>query len=136
MQILLTALQLLLSNNTGLRAQFGDGITPNSDGVFAPPVLDNITVLSYTNSTISFLITLMTTLGGLFFLYQLSMGGINWLNAGGEQKKVQESRDRITQGVIGLIILVASYAVVGLIGTVFGIEILNPGQFVAELLGI
>lgn len=134
MQILFTALQLLLSNNTGLTAQFGDGITPNSDGVFAPPDLNDTTILSYTNSTISFLLTLMTTLGGLFFLYQMIMGGINWLNAGGEQKKVQESRDRITQGVIGLIILVASYAVVGLIGTVFGIEILNPGGFLESIL--
>lgn len=134
MQILFSTLHLLIAQSTQLSAQFGDGITPNSDGIFAPPDLGKTTILSYTNNTISFLITLMTTLAGLFFLFQVIMGGINWLNAGGEQKKVQESRDRITQGVIGLILIVAAYSVVGLIATIFGIEILNPGGFLETIL--
>jgi hypothetical protein len=108
---------------------FGEGLKPPSQGVFAPPELDNTTILTYTNRTITFVITLMTILGGLFFLYQCLMGGFSWLNAGGEQKKVQEARDRITQGVIGLMLLVGAYAIVGLIGTVFGLDILNPAGF-------
>lgn len=131
MRKLQTSLPLMFS---GLIAQaqpinFGEGLKPPSQGVFAPPTLDNTTVLTYTNRTISFVITLMTVLGGLFFLYQCLMGGFSWLNAAGDQKKVQEARDRITQGVIGLLLIVGSYAIVGLIGTIFGLDILNPGGF-------
>jgi hypothetical protein len=108
---------------------FGEGLKPPSQGVFAPPTLDNTTILTYTNRTISFVITLLTVLAGLFFLYQCLMGGFAWLNAAGDQKKVQEARDRITQGVIGLLLIVGSYAIVGLIGTIFGLDILNPAGF-------
>ena len=117
----------LLAQATPL--EFGGGLQPPSQGVFAPPTLGNNTILTATNQTITFLITLMTTLGGLFFLYQCVMGGFFWINAGGEQKKVQEARDRITQGLIGLMVLVGAYVIVGLVGNIFGLNILNPGDF-------
>jgi hypothetical protein len=126
-----TALSLLPT----LLAQFGpDGIKPNSEGIFAPGDLEKTTVLTYTNTTISFLVTLMTTLGGLFFLYNAVMAGIYWLSAGGEQKKIQEARDRITQSVLGLIVLVFAYGLAGLIGRIVGIDVLNPAEFINRLL--
>jgi hypothetical protein len=117
-----------------LVAQFGQGITPNSEGIFAPPNLEQNTILTYTNNTISFLVTLLTTLGGLFFLYEFLMGGFMWLQSGGEQKKVQEARERITQAVLGLIVITIAYSVIGLVGTIFGIEILNPAGFLEGFL--
>jgi hypothetical protein len=115
------------------QANLGGGIQPPSQGVFAPPDLESVTILTYVNRTISFLITLMTALAGLFFLAQFFMGAFNWINAGGEAKKVQESRDRITQGIMGLVVIIVAYSVIGLISTVLGIEILNPGQFIQSV---
>jgi len=112
------------------QANLGGGIKPPSKGVFSPPDLANTTILTFANRTFSFLITLMTVLGSIFFLFQFFTGALGWINAGGDSKKVEEARNRITQGVIGLIIIVISYAIVGLISTVLGIEILNPAQFI------
>ena len=61
------------------------------------------------------------------------MAGISWISAGGDSSKVADARMKIIQGVIGMIVIVASYAVIGLIGTIVGINILNPAQLLSQL---
>ena len=51
----------------------------------------------------------------IYFLW----GGIEWITAGGDTAKVQKARDRITQSIIGLVILVASFVIIGFISELF-----------------
>ena len=45
--------------------------------------------------------------------------------AGGEKGKIEEARGKITQGLIGLAILAASYVIIKFIETAIGLNLLN-----------
>lgn len=78
------------------------------------------------SSILSMVITSLTVVGGLAFVVFFSLGGLKWLTAGGDKAKVQEAQQQMTQGVIGLVAIVAGLFVVGIVGNVLGIDILNP----------
>lgn len=63
--------------------------------------------------------------GALAFLLFLAWGGVEWVTAGGDKGKVEEAQKKITNGFIGLAVLVASYAIVAFVQEVLGINILN-----------
>ncbi len=63
--------------------------------------------------------------GGLAFLVYTVMGGINWVTAGGDPKKVEIAQKHITNGITGLVVLVGSYAVIAFMQSILGINILN-----------
>ena len=75
---------------------------------------------------ISSLVTTMTVVGGLAFVIYFFIGALKWITAGGDKGKVSEAQSQMTQGAIGLIALVASYFVIGIVGAVLGLDIFNP----------
>ncbi len=89
-------------------------------------VITNETVKAQFSGTISMIITSLTVVGGLAFVIFFTLGGLKWLTAGGDKAKVQEAQQQMTQGVIGLVAMVAGLFVVGIVGGVLGIDILNP----------
>lgn len=111
-------------------------------GAFEPPVAnnwnDNLTtevgVLSTLELVISSVLGLATVVGSILFIYTFIMGALGWLSAGGDSGKITKARDQMIQGVVGLIILVAAYAIVGLVGTIVGIDILNPAEMISAVL--
>ncbi len=64
--------------------------------------------------------------GSLAFLLYLVWGGIQWLMSGGDKTKVEEAKAKISNAIMGLAVLVISYAVVLFIEAVFKINILKP----------
>ncbi len=67
-------------------------------------------------------------IGGLAFLVYLLMGGFNWITAGGDKGKVENARNMITQGVIGLAILASVFAVYGVVLRFLGIKSISIGS--------
>ncbi|MFH2019426.1 MAG: hypothetical protein ABII80_02335 [bacterium] len=63
--------------------------------------------------------------GGLAFLLYFLWGGIQWIMAGGEKSKLEEAKAKITQGLIGLSLLAASYVIVKFIESAIGMNIMN-----------
>jgi hypothetical protein len=110
-------------------------------GQFSPPTntdwTTNVSTAEGATSTmeliISSVIGLFTIGGALLFVYAFIQGAVEWITAGGDSGKIQKARDRMIQGTIGLIVLVIAYAVIGLIGSVVGIDILNPAAQLIEL---
>ncbi len=49
-------------------------------------------------------------IASLLVLLYLIWGGIEWITSGGDSAKVQKARDKITQAVIGIIILSLTFA--------------------------
>src|SRR5690606_17888367 len=94
--------------------QFGSAASVES----GEQALSNLEVLISTG------IGMITVLGGLFFVVFFFLAALKWLTAGGDASKVQKARDEMVQGVIGLIVLVAAYGIIGLIGSVLGLQIL------------
>lgn len=68
----------------------------------------------------------VVTVGGLLFLLYLVWGGIEWMTAAGDKAKVENAQHKITNSVIGLAVLVGSYALTYFIQGVFKINLLQP----------
>lgn len=73
-------------------------------------------ILNYITAIISAIFGLL----GIIFLFITLYAGYLWMTAMGDSKKVTRAKDMLSQGVIGLIIIVLSYGisymVVGTIG--------------------
>lgn len=70
-------------------------------------------------------INLVLILVSLVFFFILVLGGLSWITSGGDEKKVAAARAKITNALIGLVIVFAAWAIMKLIGAVFGIDILG-----------
>lgn len=70
-------------------------------------------------------LTLVLILTTVVFFFILVMGGISWITSGGDEKKVTAARAKITNALIGLAIVFASWAIISLISTLFGINLLT-----------
>lgn len=53
------------------------------------------------------------------------IGGIQWITAGGDKIAAQSARDRITAAVVGLVIVVAAFALTLIITTLLGVNIFS-----------
>lgn len=60
----------------------------------------------------------------LAFIF-IILGGIQWITAGGDKVAAQAARDRITAAVIGLIIVVAAFAITLILNVVLGINLFS-----------
>lgn len=61
--------------------------------------------------------------GFLLTFMMLVMGGIQWITAGGDKQALEKARTGITNAIMGLVIVAATYALMTLIGKFFGIDI-------------
>ncbi|WKZ24786.1 MAG: hypothetical protein QY321_04220 [Patescibacteria group bacterium] len=57
------------------------------------------------------IIAVILSLLGILFLILMLYGGYNWMTAAGDEEKVKKAGSTIRSAVIGLIIVIASYAV-------------------------
>lgn len=97
------------------------------------PFADNPDPYTAITKIISSIIGVMTIAAGVWFLLQFIIGGFNMINAGGDKAKLQSSRDRLTNAFIGLIIVVASWAILSLASTFFGVDFTLSGGLPAGL---
>lgn len=68
------------------------------------------------------------------FLIYFIVAALSWITAGGEKGKIESARNSMTNAALGLIIVIASYAIVGIVGGVLGLNILNPIQVIGTLI--
>jgi len=109
----------------------GRGITSVSP--YGKDAADDAGVLLNFETIISNVIGLLTVLGGLFFVMIFFLAAFKWLSAGGDSGKVQKARDEMVQSVTGLVMIVAAYGIVGLVGSIVGIDILRPAAELVKL---
>ncbi len=58
-------------------------------------------------------------------LLYLIMGGLQWITAGGDKASLETARNKITNAVVGLLIVAAAYAIFTLVGQFLGINVTN-----------
>ncbi len=71
------------------------------------------------------LLSLAFFAAGLAFFLNLIVGGFQWISSGGDPKALQTARGRIMNAFVGLIIVVAAYAIALIVQTVLGIRIVS-----------
>jgi len=124
---------MVLENNMRLLAATplgqigGEGLGP-----FGQSAGDGLTGIT---NIVSSVIGIMTIAAGIWFLFQFVIGGFNWINSGGDKAKLQTSRDRLTNALIGLIVVVAGWSILALAGTFFNVDftISNPTDTLRQL---
>lgn len=70
-------------------------------------------------------ISLVMLVVALVFFFILLLGGLKWVTSEGDEKKVGAARAQITNALVGLAIVFAAWAIMSLIGKLFGINIFD-----------
>lgn len=81
---------------------------------------------------LSSIITTLTVVASLAFSIFFIIGGLKWITSGGDKAKAEEAKTQMTQAAIGLIVVVVSYFIIGIISNILGLDILDP----ATVLGL
>ncbi len=68
---------------------------------------------------ISTMIQAFTVIAGLFVLMQILLARWTYITANGDSAAHGKVRERLTMSIIGIMIIVASYTVAGIIGFIF-----------------
>jgi hypothetical protein len=74
---------------------------------------------------LSNVLALLFFFAGLLAFIFIIIGGIQWITAGGDAKAASAARDRITAAVVGLLVVVAAFAITLILNAVFGINLFN-----------
>ncbi|HCR80950.1 MAG: hypothetical protein UY47_C0003G0009 [Parcubacteria group bacterium GW2011_GWB1_49_7] len=116
---------------------------PTNIGTFDPPTSafsersgtdeTGEAALENLESFISNLIGFMTVLASLFFVVYFVLGAFEWITSGGDKGKLEKARNRMLYGVLGMVIIVASYSLLGLLSGIIGLDFLNPAGQIRNL---
>jgi hypothetical protein len=79
---------------------------------------------------LSSIIGLMTAIAGIWFIFLLVTGAISLMTSGGDKAQAETARKRITSGIVGLGVVVAAVFLADLIGSLLGLDILNPIEII------
>lgn len=63
---------------------------------------------------------------GIFFIIKIILAGYSYLTADGDPKKTSQAFAMIWQSAIGFAIVASAFVIAGVVGNLFGINILNP----------
>ena len=133
----LTGILILLSNAKPAFAQSSKGLGCGGGlgeiGKLLCGVSSIATVGTRLNSVLSGIIGFLTIIAALWFLIQFIIAGYNFINAGGDKGRATEAKEKITNAIVGLLIVVAAWVIVAVIGKLLGLEILNPGGVLESL---
>ncbi len=126
---------LAASGGQGLGTIGGGGLGAFGNVNFGGGQAGGVTALSKVADTVSAIVGFMTVTAGIWFMFQLLAGGYEWINSGGDTKKLQSARDRITHGFFGLTIIIGAWALLAITGQFLGFDILigNPGTIIQQL---
>lgn len=113
-------------------AQFGGGFQPVATKLTGDSAT-NEGVLKNLESAISLVLGILTIIGSLFFLVYFFTAAYKIIMAGGDSSKLSSAWQQMVYSILGLIILVTGYFIVGLIGSIVGIDILNPAEMIKTI---
>lgn len=82
----------------------------------------------------STLIGFFTILGGIFFLVYFISAAMNWIAAGNDKSKVEGAKTQMVNAAIGLSAIVMAQFIIGIVGNVLGLQILDPAAMLQRLL--
>jgi len=117
---------------TKLLAQYNDLGTFNGIGPLGTPTNGQFAVFRFVE-TLSIILGFLTVLAGIWFMIQLIIGAFGWISAGGDKQHLETAKKRFSNAIIGLFLVVTSYAVAIIVASFFGIDLLNLGATIGLL---
>jgi len=80
------------------------------------------------------IIGFLTLLGAIFFVINFFIAAFTWLRSGDDKGAISKAQQKMINSAIGLFIMVMGIGIVGIIGGVVGIDILNPAPIFRTLI--
>lgn len=99
-----------------------------AEGIKNPALNENIKDLSGTdflNKLLPNLISLSFVVAAIIFVAIIIVGAIQWIISGGDKAGIESARGKITNAVIGIIILLSLFAIIYIVENFFGVKILE-----------
>lgn len=78
---------------------------------------------SIVGGIISGIVGIFIVLAFILSLFQVLTGGIQWATSGDDKNGLEAARNKITHGIVGLIIVAAAWAIFTLVGKFLGVDI-------------
>jgi hypothetical protein len=113
----------------------GEGLGPFGQPNMFSGEEGGVKALTKITGAISSIVGFLTIVGSIWFLFQLLFGGYEWISSAGDTKKLTVARERIMNGFFGLIIIIAAWLILAVVGKFFGYDILvgNPTKIIQQL---
>jgi len=89
------------------------------------PSLQAKTGVGFLQSFLPSAIGLAFVIGALIFFFVMITGAIAWITSGGDKASLESARGKITSAIIGLVLLLVTFALIGVIENFFGVNILS-----------
>ena len=74
---------------------------------------------------ISSLLSVALVVGAIALLLFLVWGAIEWITAGGDSGKIEKARTRITQSIVGILVLSSVIAIFMIVQNILGVSLIN-----------
>ena len=84
-------------------------------------------------SFISTIVGFLTIISFIYFVVSLFSGALGIITSGGDKGRLESARSRITSGLVGLVVVIAAIFIIDLIGSLFGIPILNIVELINRI---
>lgn len=87
------------------------------------PITKDISTNPYgpANSVIQTVFSLFFVVAVLYFFYFIFLAGFHWIDSEGDPKKVENSKNQFLYGIVGLTVIFCVFAILKVVGIVFGI---------------
>jgi len=76
---------------------------------------------SYVNGIIQTFVTLLIIVGVLYFVINFILAGYHMISSQGDPKKFEEAQKSLIYALLGIVLIFAVFAIIKLIGFIFGI---------------
>ncbi len=87
--------------------------------------LQTLSGLQFFQKLLPAMVGLGFVIGSLIFVFVMIVGAIQWITSGGDKAALDAAKGKITNALVGLIILFSIIAIIKLIESFFGISILT-----------
>lgn len=103
---LLISWQICLAD-TPVKTEIGDQLQHAGSAGGYDPSTSKLTISEIAGTAVSAFLSLL----GVIFIILMIFAGYNWMTAGGDEEKITKAKSTIKRAIIGLLIVVGSYAI-------------------------
>lgn len=82
---------------------------------------------------ISNIIGFLTAVAIIWFVFQFILGAMSWISAGGDAKAVESAKAKLSNAVLGIVVILIALILIGVIGALLKVDILNLGGFISAI---
>lgn len=94
---------------------------------FNPPAYIPSGGLNYLAILVPRTLTIFLFVAICLVMIYIVVGGIQWIQSSGDKAKLTAARQKVTWAIIGFIVLLLSYGIVGAVGFFFRVNLLKLG---------